>query len=480
MWRKLPIVRVWPCALALLGAGCDFSEQVRAELQIISPANEATFRPENDVKLGQDGTQITVRVAGEGDGHVIELLRLRGGAPEVLASTTLETRVAAFGAVTLLPGANRLMARDTETGRSSLPLTVYLDDACGEMTFIEPAVPANVPELVLGPDDDRDGTPCGDAFNLRVVIATGLPDGSDVALVVENQTIAQGSTQGGVLVIERVVLDRFAQDNDGPFLLQLRLDDLACPLVPFPVPMRIDCQGPELCDIEDFNPGGGTLTAKNDADDSLPGVQIDLDVRTSADAYAQPVLLVINDDGTLVGDTTSDLDAGVPEPGVDAGPPSVHFHNVSLPEGDLRLRAECRDAAGNLTTSERRNDKVDSLGCAIAIASPLPNTVFMPDPSSSTATVPVSATFSGGDCQAAFAKVAPDESCAGLFDGMGEKLAVGQSVLSPNLTLQTGGANVLCVGIKDLNGNTSQATQRVIFDDGTLPGGPSSVPQSPP
>jgi hypothetical protein len=57
----------------------------------------------------------------------------------------------------------------------------------------------------------------------------------------------------------------------------------------------------------------------------------------------------------------------------------------------------------------------------------------------------------------------------GLFTGMGEKITVGQSVLSPTLKLTQSGPNVLCVGIEDLNGNKAQVTQRVIFDDGTLP-----------
>jgi hypothetical protein len=473
MFAKFTLVRACAFgALALPFGACDFSERESLELEIISPDNEATFRPTSDVRAREEGTQISVRVAGEGEGHVIELLRLRGGAPQVMATSSIQSDLAVFDSVTIYPGANRLQARDTETGLSSLPLTVYLDDSCGQIRFIEPQVPENAPELVLGPDDDRDSVPCGDGFNLRVVIATGLPDGSEVALVVENQTIAQGTTHGGALVIDKVPLDRFAHDGDGSFMLQLRLEDLSCPLVPFSVPMRIDCQGPMLCEIEEFNPAHQTLTGAADKEDKLPGVQLDIDVRTSADAYDQPVLLVINDDSTLVGKTSLELDGGVAtDEDVDAGAPTVHFPRVSLPEGDLRLRAECRDAAGNLTVSERHSDKVDSLGCSIAIASPLPNTVFMPDMNANFATVPVSATFSGGDCKTAFSVVAADETCSGLFTGMGEKISVGQSVLSPTLKLTQGGPNVLCVGIEDLNGNKAQVTQRVIFDDGTLPTG---------
>jgi hypothetical protein len=444
-------VALWAVCLGGLAGACDYSDQPAPLLQIISPENGATILDGDDTDLGTQGVQIDVIVEGEGEGHVLELNRLRGGPPERIATATLNGGRAVFTGVSLFDGSNSLEARDPRTGRSSLPITFYVQSPCRKIFFIEPKLPQDASELVLGPLDDSDGTPCGDSLSVRLIAATGLSDGSSVTLFAGDIALATQKTLGGVLQLEPVVFDKATLDalGEAPFDLALRVMGSACPDYAFEAKVRIDCAGPPVCAIQPLG-ASEVIGPSYDLDPTTPGVQLDVRVQSGDEARGQPVDLLIDDVPWQPPATVSLDDAAV-----------AVFTKVSLPEGDVRLDAVCRDAVQNVTHAGRRSVTVDSLGCPLTITSPAADTVF----TSAAPQVTVSATFTGGDCLSYYASVSASDSCPGLFTSKGENLAVGQSALTTMLTLLEPGPSYLCLGTRDTHGNDSQAALRVVLEE---------------
>jgi hypothetical protein len=440
--------------MAVLSGGspgaCDYKDEPPALLQIVSPESGAIIRDADDVDEDTQGIQIDVVVEGEGDGHVLELER--GFPAERIATTTLENGRATFMRVSLFEGTNSLQVRDPRRGRSSLPINVHVQPSCRKIFFIEPMLPLGASELVLGPLDDNDGTACGDSLSVRLIAATGLPDGSVVTLFAGPHALITAETRGGVLQVDRVVFDKATLMALGkePFELVLRVMGSACPDYGFEARVRIDCEGPPQCSIlplgvSDF------IGPTYDLDATTPGVQLNVRVASSDEAIDQPVELSINDVPVLPS-------AFVEQEGEAA---LALFEGVSLPEGDVRLDAVCRDAVQNLTAARRRSVTVDSLGCPVTITSPALDTTY---PGTAPEAM-LTATIAGGDCASWFASVESSAACAGLFTSEGEPLAIGQSSVSTTLGLTVPGPSYLCVGARDSHGNESQAAVRVVLEE---------------
>jgi hypothetical protein len=171
-------------AWAVVMGSCDLAEDDRYALHIAAPENDATFVDREDTDPNTDGMQISVRVETAQDGIPIELLRLVGGTPDVIGRGTTQNRQVTFPAITLFPGANRLSARDTQSGRTAPAITIYYEDPCGDITFLSPSPAPMDGELLLGPGDDVDGNACGESFAIALLAATGLPDGTRVSRAV--------------------------------------------------------------------------------------------------------------------------------------------------------------------------------------------------------------------------------------------------------------------------------------------------------
>src|SRR5687767_3851963 len=110
-WPRFPVLA---CAVLVGGpaGACDYKDQAPALLQIVAPENGATIQEADDVDEDTQGIQIHVLVEGDGEGHVLELERLRGGPPERIATATLESGRATFAGVSLFDGSNSLQVRD--------------------------------------------------------------------------------------------------------------------------------------------------------------------------------------------------------------------------------------------------------------------------------------------------------------------------------------------------------------------------------
>jgi hypothetical protein len=242
----------------------------------------------------------------------------------------------------------------------------------------------------------------------------------------------------------------------GAFQFVLQGDGASCPDQPFGPGIRIDCEGPAKCEVAKLHDGDVVTSNDESPDAGTPGMQLTIDVESADDARGQPVKLIIND-GLVTRESTVATE----------GAATAEFPDVPLPEGDVRIDPICEDSVHNQTQGQRRSIVVDSLPCPVTITSPALDTMFMPAGSATTVDVPVSASFSGGDCTSAYASVG-DEKCTGLFATPATMLAVGQTTIMPTLTLDTPGPNTLCVGIVDMHGNQSQATVRVLFTPPTM------------
>ncbi len=430
---------------ALFAAACDLAEDDLYALRITSPRNGQTFTDADDADLATHGMQIALRVETTEQGVPIELLRFTGATPEVITRKVTAGRSADFPSVTLFPGANLLVARDARSGRTSLPITLYFEDPCGSISFIEPAPPAlEGAALLLGPL--KDGS-CGESYTIELLAATGLRDGTRVSVLIDGDRVASGTTRGGALQIPKVPLEK----RDGePFVLALLVEDNHCAAVPFPAPVVVDCEGP-TCALSAFE--DRPYTSEDDRDDQIPGLNLDISVQTSADGASQPVELIIN------GDQGNALRA-TPAPGTH----HVTFAGVPLPDGSVRVTAVCRDRAGASATSQRIL-RVDTSGCSVSVTSPLAGTSFVAAEDGESLDVQVTAAL-GSDCASArFSDSASADCGPSLAQAPFQAVTLGQTTITADVTLTVHGQRFLCVGTRDASANESVVAVPITFEN---------------
>ncbi|MFT3925809.1 MAG: FG-GAP-like repeat-containing protein [Myxococcales bacterium] len=445
----------WACLLALVSCvpACDLAEEDPYALRIVSPASDQTFSDADDVDTYTAGMQIQVRVETVDDGVPIELLRLSGGAPEVITRMPTSGSAATFPSVTLFPGANRLAARDARSGRMSPVITLYFEDPCGSITFLDPAPPALGEPLLLGP---RAGESCGESYTIPLLAATGLRDGTRVSVLVKGGRVASGVTRGGTLQIADVPIEL----RNEAFKLALLVEDNHCAAVPFPADVMLDCNGPS-CALNPFEER--TYTSADDIDDGeIPGLNLDIEVQTDADGASHPVQLLINGD-----------EQNVVTAMIAPGSTVARFEGVALPDGSARVMAICRDEAG-ATTRSQRVITVDTSGCSVSLTSPASGTTFVAAEDGQSLTIPITAAL-GSDCASARFADSDTPDCAQLSAAPYQAVTLGQTTFSSTLTLSKNGPRFLCVGTKDSSDNQSVVSVPVTFENK----GPSLSIQSP-
>ncbi len=436
-----------------LTPGCNLSDPSGVHLTIVMPVDGAEFTSRDDVDPKLAGTQIEVLVTAQGIARdrVIELVRTQYGEPVTpsLATASVQDRVALFRAFTLQPGQNLLQARLKDTPLTSATVTVMYRDTCGKIAFVEPsASDVTAGALDLGPSDDLDAAPCGDAFTTRFIASTGLGDGSEVALIVNGEASALTTTSGGVAVFERVVLPRLGESANRIAIQVLESD---CAPAELDADVFVHCQGPP-CSLG--GPVGPGLSAADDEDPLGAGLQVSFEVAT--DASVSAVQLLIN----------GDVDNARAE---EATGGTVRFSAVSLPEGrGVRVKAICTRSRGARSTDEHLFN-VDSTPCSVAITSPLARTAFAaPQPSASqppasSLDIPVAASV-GSDCIGVRAAALRSAECLGIDQVGSHALAAGQRTFSAPVRLSVQGDAFVCVQVTDAAGNTSQTDAQVSFD----------------
>lgn len=441
--------RVWFISLCLaftsIFSACDLAEDDLYALHITLPENDQTFVKREDTNPYAAGMQITVGVETAERRVPLELLRLVGGAPEVIARSITVDGLATFPSVTLFPGPNRLQARDSRSGRTSLPITAYFEDPCGSISFLSP-LPPDDGLLVLGP---QAGGSCAQAYAIPLLASTGLRDGTRVSVLLGQRRVASGVTRGGTLSIAEVPIDERGQNLD----LHLLVEGSNCEAVPFPAQVYLDCEGPRSCRITSLS-NDAQLNSTDDQDPAIPGLNLDITVETDESGATQPIELVIN------GDLENAYRERAP---VERESFAATFRNVSLPDGSLRLAATCRDQAGVITRSQV-SINVDTSGCALTLASPAPGSLFVASADRGSLDVNVRAAL-GSDCaQVRFAE-SDAASCPNLKDAIFQDISLGQTSVTQSVTLSTEGDRFLCVGAVDARGNPSHVSVPIRFEN---------------
>lgn len=433
------------CLAALFAlTACDLAEEDLYALHISSPADDQTFLKQEDTDLYAAGMQIAVQVETAERRVPVELLRLVGGTPEVIARAITADGVARIPSVTLFPGANRLQARDTRSGRTSLPITVYFEEPCGQLSFLSPE-PASSPRLLLGP---KASGSCGQDYTIPLLASTGLRDGTRVSVLINKRRVASGVTRGGTLSIPEVPIE-----PGSDLQLSLLVEDENCAEVPFPTPILLDCNGPH-CKISSLR-NEDKLNSLDDLDPNIPGLNLDITVDTDLEGAGQIIELAID----------GDLENAYRERAVtQSGNTRAIFRNVSLPEGSLRLGAVCTDAAG-VSARNQVSLHVDTSGCNVSLVSPAQGSMFVSDEAGASYPVNVVAAF-GSDCaKARFAESAAQDCVEALENASYQEITLGQTSMTQEVILSQPGERFLCVGTLDAQGNPSIAQVPIRFDN---------------
>jgi len=445
------VLRMLVLASLLAAQGCDLSDPKRVSLEIVLPMDDAILTSENDVDPTTSGTQIevTVSAVGIGGGEVIELYRVEAGEPllATIATAAIADSQAVFEAFTLRTGENQLQARVQGTTRTSSPINVKFRDTCGQLAFVEPSM-SNEDAIRLGPTDDLDNEECGDTFTTRVIASTGLPDGSEVILLVNGRDNSNAMTVGGVAVFDQVVLDYRGTEANR---LALRVASSECALVELDADVFVDCDGPS-CRLG--GPKGPALSSADDEDDMGAGLQVNFEIETDPDVM--DVKLLIN----------GDIDNAIP---ADVQNGKAALALVALPEGTgVRVKAVCTTEKGAVSTEERLFN-VDTTPCAVAITTPLANTAFVAEQPSTNAppTAKLETMLSadvGSDCTSVRFAALSTADCAGL-DALEEvRLDAGQVAFNTPLILTEQGKQFVCVEAIDASGNKAIVNAPISFD----------------
>ncbi len=429
-------------------SGCDLSDQQRVALLIVQPMDGVTLTSEADVATTVEGTQIdvTVDALGIDNSTVIELYRLESGEPLLATLTTaaITDNQAVFEGFTLRSGVNELQARVQGTTRTSNPVTVTFRDTCGKLSFVEPSM-SNGESIRLGPSDDLDYEECGDMFTTRVIAGTGLPDGSEVVLLVNGRDNRTAMTVGGVAAFDEVVLDNRGSEANR---LALRVASSECDVVEFDADVFVDCEGPS-CSLG--GPTGKALTSADDEDSLGAGLQISFEI--VSDPHVSDVRLLIN------GDIDNAIVAKVNEG-------KAVLKHVALPEGTgVRVKAICTTEKGAASTDEHLFN-VDTTPCAVAITTPLANTTFTAAQPMTDLEIMLSANV-GSDCASVRFAALPSADCAGLGQVKAIPLDAGQITFNASLSLmlRAQGKQFVCVQAMDAAGNQAVVNAPIFFFD---------------
>ncbi len=442
-------------AALLAVVGCDCSDGTSpARLEILYPEDGQRITLADDVDTAAPGVQIEVVAESRrlgADDAVALYVDLAGDVPEdgdtpIASASPDDAGMVDFGTVTLTNGVHRLQAFARDGGVQSQEVEVTIVESCATITFASPEPPSSG-ELTLGPSDDTDGEACGETFETSVVVSTDAGDGRPATLFVNGTPRATTTVEGTIATFEGVVLDNRGSTPNSLAVEVENADGITC-RESFPGDVLVDCEGVS-CAITTPDTASAYLNASDDVSDE-EGFQADFVVSTDDGAIGEPVRLVVD------GDESGAREASAAAAGSGA---EALFGNVSLSEGVHRVRAQCRDAAGNTTSSGIAEWTVDITPCDVTIASPTEGQVFIDDDDEDSTTdgvqITLSGTASGDGCA---------RSRASMCDGIGGTAFGGLTDGSFDHQLTLSGATPeLCAEVEDEAGNVGEARVTVVF-----------------
>ncbi len=419
---------------AVIGCDCDDDDPV-ASLTIETPMDGETVTTADDADPAAEGIQIVIVAQARGlatdeqVGLFLDSSASAGADPDATALPTADGTVR-FPNVTLRPGTLMLQARARDGGVVSNVVRLTVSDDCATISFVSPALPMG-DRLTLGPNDDTDGTACGEVFTTDVTVSTDAGTGRMARVFVNNIMRGTAMVQGTVARFAGVTFDNRGDDNNTLRVEVDTADGVTCGET-FGAEIFVDCDGGS-CMIE--SPTGAFLNRSDDTSD-VAGFQTDVEV--SAGGTPRSVRLVIDGDETGARSTL---------PG--AGGTAV-FGNVTLEEGTVRLQAVCEDDAGNVTRSGTSEFRVDITPCTVDVTTPDTNQLFndMDDADAMTAglQIQVSGSVMGAGCEGTRVGLCSEIDSLAFDELMG-------SDYSGTITLASATRQDVCAEVRDDAGN---------------------------
>jgi hypothetical protein len=425
-------------------------------LRIVTPEDGVRLTIDADLDTGTEGLQVNVRVESWAldDG---EEIALEVDGDQVATETPDDDGEVLFAGVTLGDGSHtlRAVAGAGESLTRSDEIDLEVDADCARVTFLTPEPPSSG-DLLLG----GDGTcPSGDdPFTIDVEVSTDVGDGQPIAILVNDRVRGSGTVDGTTAVFQDVVLDRRDSPNDIAVEVE-NADGITC-VVPYPSEVLVDCAGPD-CTLQAPEPrvvnvDGESVSFLNASMQDDGG--FDVEVATSAEAVGERVRLIVD------GRERDALQQDASESGSGG---QADFAAVSVSDGEHTLEAQCRDAAGNVTSTGEIALTVDTQACGVSITDPADGTLFVEaddeDGASDGTQVVATSSVTGDDC--AEQRAAVCDPAAGI-DGTSFASYDGVDPLLSSITLDdTSRDQNLCVEIRDHAGNVGADDVAVIFRD---------------
>ena len=435
--------------LAVSAGGCSCSSTTRPTLvTLVDPIDGATLTADDDEDPATEGVQYTIAATTQGL-SADEAVQLLVDDAVATASVVGADGDVVFAGFTFPAGTFRLRAeaRDGAVQSPEITITVEIDDvpACPSLSFVTPRPPASG-GLMLGPDDDTDGTACGETFTTDVTISTDADAGATAQLFVNGTPRVMLPVDGTALTFAEVALGNRG-DTANTLSVEISTGTGDPCSYDYPADVFVDCQGAS-CDVT--SPIAAFLNGGDDVSDD-EGFQTNVEVTTDGEGVGQPVALII--DGRSMGAPEEDPMA-VGTGGV------ATFYNVDLTEGVHTAQARCSDAAGNLTLSGEVSWTVDTTPCEIAISGtdPMDSGEFIPEDDLDDATagvqIDVLGTVGGDACE---------QLRVGHCSALPAFAAFADTEFTGRVTLSSSRSQSLCAEVEDEAGNVAQAMLDITF-----------------
>ncbi|MET0448212.1 MAG: hypothetical protein ABW004_07380, partial [Aeromicrobium sp.] len=207
-------------------------------------------------------------------------------------------------------------------------------------------------DLTLTGSDDADGDACGSTFTIGVTVSSNA---DSLTLFVndnpiEAQSVLQPATEFSVLLGNRGA-------TGNTLRARATMSDGRTCEASFSGQVFVDCPGPS-CSLESpLANADGYLNASQDGNIAL-GLQTSIVVSSELAHAGQVVKLALDSDEDALDDQQLVADGSVA---------LATFDDVTLPDGQHSVQAECRDAFDRITLSPLTVWKVDTTPCTLSI-----------------------------------------------------------------------------------------------------------------
>ena len=422
-------------------------------MEIVAPMDGAELTALDDDDESAPGVQIDVQL----ESHALDTgdeVALLIDDEEVDTAMPGEEGDILFAGVTLDDGSHTLQARTGEGDDvvQSAPIQVTVESTCAEVDFISPAAPS-MGDLTLG---GNNACPSGDdPFEIEVEVATDAGDGQPISLFVNGNEVDAAEVEGSSATFTGVALPR--RDSANTLAVAAEHSAGVTCRGEFPADIQGDCGGPD-CTIDSPTPLAVTedgdltsfLNASMRGDDGFT-----VEIGTSDEGVGNSVSLIV--DGRVRDALTQDA----------AADGTATFSALDLAQGEHTIEAQCRDAAGNITSSGEVTWTVDTVACGVDVTDPAEDTLFVDADDADGATGGVQAiatsTITGSDCTGQRAAVC--DPSAGI-EGVDFEAYDGTSPLDSAITLDASVIDQsLCVEIEDRAQNVGLGSVAVRYRD---------------